>query len=169
MQHHPDLNALILQDEVRWIREVHIGVAVALEEGLIVPGVRNAHEKGITEIARETQDLEGRAKSGELAPNEVTGSTFTISMLGLIDVFTPILNPPEVAILGVGRVAEKPAIFQGQVVPRSMVTLNLTVDHRAVDGTPAATFLRRVQRLLGQPHTLFLGTEEQGGEEDAQH
>jgi len=164
LKSHPALNALVVGEEVRWIQEVHVGVAVALDDGLVVPVVRHAHQMGIAEIARATLDLEARAKAGHLAPQEAGGSTFTVSVLGTVDAFTPIINPPEVAILGVGRVAEKPALFQGQVAPRSMVTLSLTVDHRAVDGAPAASFLRRLCALLERPRPLFFGGSQEGVE-----
>ena len=165
LQGHPALNALIIGEEVRWIQEAHIGIAVALEDGLVVPVLRNAHQMSIPDIAGATRDLEARAKTGQLTPEEASGSTFTISLLGTVDAFTPIINPPEVAVLGVGQATEKPAVVKGQVVPRSLVTLSLTLDHRAVDGAPGASFLRRLRRLLEQPHSLFSGGVE---EEDAQ-
>jgi pyruvate dehydrogenase E2 component (dihydrolipoamide acetyltransferase) len=157
LREHPVLNATLAGEEIQLIPEIHIGVAVALEEGLIVPVVRNVDEKSLSEIAGETRRLADGARAGTLTVDEVTGSTFTVTNLGMyeVDGFTPIVNPPEAAILGVGRIVEKPAIYRGEFARRAMMTLSLTFDHRLVDGAPAAAFLRRVKELLEAPALIF--------------
>jgi pyruvate dehydrogenase E2 component (dihydrolipoamide acetyltransferase) len=158
LKEHPRLNSALISDEIQLLEEMHIGVAVALEDGLIVPVVRNADRLTLAEIARETRRLAESARAGTLTVDEATGSTFTITNLGMfgIDTSTPIINPPEVAILGVGRIIEKPAVFQGEIAKRSMMALSLTFDHRIVDGAPAAAFLRTLAGLLEKPYLLFV-------------
>ncbi len=151
LKRHPRLNAHLVGNEVRLLEPVNIGFAAALDEGLVVPVITNADQKPLAAIADEVERLAGKARSGALALDDITGATFTVSVLGLVDGFTPILNPPEVAILGVGRVREKPAAYQGGVTVRSFMALSLTVDHRAVDGEPAARFLRRLEQVLVSP------------------
>ncbi|HEY3080816.1 MAG TPA: dihydrolipoamide acetyltransferase family protein [Chloroflexota bacterium] len=138
--------------------EVHVGVAVALDDGLIVPVIRDADRRSLLEIARATKELGQRAQQGKLQVADVTGGTFTVTNLGTsgVDAFTPIINPPEAAILGVGKIAEKPVARGGQVVIRPMMWLSLTFDHRIVDGKPAADFLRRVQEILEKPYLIFV-------------
>jgi pyruvate dehydrogenase E2 component (dihydrolipoamide acetyltransferase) len=157
---HPRLNASLEGDVIRLPDEVNVGVAVALDEGLIVPVVRDADRKSLREIAVEARELSEKARQGALSVDEVTGGTFTVTTLGMydVDVFTPIVNPPQCAILGVGRVKEVPAFDGDQVVRRSVVNLSLSFDHRVVDGAPAADFLRSVKHYLEQPETL-LGEE----------
>jgi len=147
---HPRLNATASTDAVQEHDSVDIAVAVALDDGLITPVIRSAHTKSLQAIAAESRQLAERARRGMLAVDEVNGGTFTITNLGMygIDSFTPILYPPQVAILGIGRIIEKPAVHAGQVVPRAMMTLSLTFDHRIVDGAPAAVFLRQVVENL---------------------
>jgi pyruvate dehydrogenase E2 component (dihydrolipoamide acetyltransferase) len=128
-------------------------MAVALPDGLIVPNVKNAHRKGLLELASEIRDLAAKARRGGLTMDDIQGGTFTVSnvsMLG-VDGFTPILNPPETAILGVGRTVEKPAVYGGEIHIRTMMTLSLTFDHRVVDGAPAMRFLRSLADLLEDP------------------
>lgn len=141
---------------LRPIKEVNIGVALALAEGLIVSVVHNADNKTLLAIAQEVRGLAAKARDGKFAPEDVTGSSFTITSLASfdIDAFTPIINPPEVAILGVGRVVEKPAIHQGEIAKRSMMFLSLTFYHRALDGAPAAQFLQTVKRYLEEPRWM---------------
>lgn len=157
LKEHPLLNATLVGEEIQLLPEIHIGVAVALEDGLIVPVVRDADKKTLQEIAQETRRLAEGARAGTLTVDEVTGSTFTITNLGMygVDGFTPIINPPEVAILGVGRIVEKPAIYRDEIAKRAMLTLSLTFDHRLVDGAPAAAFLDRVRELLETPGLIF--------------
>ena len=159
LRQHPRLNASLDDDHrVRVHSAVHIGLAVALEDGLIVPVIRDADRKTLADIAAETRGLAERARLGQLSPEQVTGSTFTITNLGRfgIDGFTPIVNPPEAAILGVGRIVEKPAQYRGAIALRHMLTLSLTHDHRLVDGAPAAGFLQTVVERLELPY--FLGS-----------
>jgi pyruvate dehydrogenase E2 component (dihydrolipoamide acetyltransferase) len=132
---------------------VNLGIAVALDEGLIVPNVKDAHAYGMEALAVKIRDVAGRARKGGLNMDEIGGGTFTISnvsMLGM-DGFTPILNYPETGILGVGRVVEKPAVKDGEIKIRSMMTLSLTFNHMVTDGAPAMTFLRELADMLENP------------------
>jgi len=153
---HPRLNSTLEGDVIRLLDEVNVGVAVALDEGLIVPVVREADRKPLRQIAVEARELSEKARQGTLTVDEVTGGTFTVTTLGMydVDVFTPIVNPPQCAILGVGRVKEVPAFEGEQVVRRSVLNLSLSFDHRVVDGAPAAEFLRRVKHYLEHPNLL---------------
>jgi len=159
LREHPRLNATLVGEEIQLLPEIHIGVAVALEDGLIVPVMREADKKTLEETALETKRLAEGARAGMLAVDEVTGSTFTITNLGMyeVDGFTPIVNPPEAAILGVGRIVEKLVVYRGEAAKRTMMTLSLTVDHRLVDGAVAAAFLRQVKELLETPALIFAG------------
>lgn len=150
---HPRMNAIQKEHEVELVPEIHIGVAVSLEEGLLVPTIHRADTKHLAEIARESRDLADKVREGQASYAEVTGGTFTITNLGSygIDAFTPIINPPQVGILGVGRVVEKPAVHQGEITKRSMMFLSLTFDHRVIDGAPAAAFLHTVADYLADP------------------
>jgi pyruvate dehydrogenase E2 component (dihydrolipoamide acetyltransferase) len=153
LKEHPRMNAIQKEHEVELVPEIHIGVAVSLEEGLLVPTIHRADTKHLAEIARESRDLANKAREGQASYTEVTGGTFTITNLGSygIDAFTPIINPPQVGILGVGRVVEKPAVYQGEITRRSMMFLSLTFDHRVIDGAPAAAFLHTVTGYLEDP------------------
>ena len=123
----------------------------------LVPVVRGVDRKGLAQLAAETAALAERARSGKCAPDELTGSTFTLTNLGMydIDAFTPVINLPEVAILGVGRIAPKVVPYHGQADIRQVLTLSLVFDHRLVDGAPAARFLQRVAQLVEKPHLLL--------------
>jgi pyruvate dehydrogenase E2 component (dihydrolipoamide acetyltransferase) len=153
LKEHPRMNAIQKEHEVELVQEINVGVAVSLQEGLIVPTIRRADAKSLGEIASEARDLANRAREGKASYDEVTGGTFTITNLGAygIDAFTPIINPPQVGILGVGRVVEKPAVYQGEIAKRSMLFLSLTFDHRVIDGAPAAEFLHTVKGYLEDP------------------
>lgn len=154
----PYLNASLEGEEILLWPEVHIGLAVALDEGLIVPVIRGAGALSLRQIAGARRDLVSRAREGRLTPEEAGGSTFTISNLGSygIDTFTPIINPPEAAILGVGRVQER-AVRQGSDwVPRRFLTLSLSFDHRIIDGAQGARFLQRITALIERPSLLLL-------------
>ncbi len=155
---HPRLNASLEGDVIRAWRRIDIGLAVDTDRGLIVPVVRDADTKGLAQIATETIDLVNRTRAGTMTPDEIRGGTFTLTNLGMfgIDAFTPIINLPETAILGAGRIKERPAVVDGQVVVRSMVWLSLTFDHRLVDGGLAARFLQQVAELIEQPVLLLL-------------
>ena len=151
----PQLNTVLSGDAVLRFDRVDMGVAVSLKEGLIVPVVRGVEGKSIQALADETADLAEKARRGALSPDEVAGGTFTISVLGSVDGFTPILNAGQSAILGVGRSLEKPVVRKGEVVVREMMTVSLTVDHQVIDGAVTASFLRRLQQLIERPAPLF--------------
>lgn len=159
LKQHPRLNATLNGDEIQLLAEIHVGMAVALDEGLLVAVVRNADRKSVPDIAQETQRLAAGARDGSLSMEEITGSTFTVTNLGAYgaDFFTPIINWPEVAILGVGRIIEKPAIYEGEIAKRSLMALSLTIDHRLVDGAPGADFLRTLSTILSNPYRILIG------------
>jgi len=150
LRRHPRMNARLSDDAITVLPEVNVGMAVALEEGLIVPVIRDADRKGLREIAAMTKDLGERARAGKLRLEDVSGGTFTITNLGTwgVDAFTPILNLGETGILGVGRIVEKPAVYRGEIAKRSMLTLSLSFDHRVIDGAPAASFLQTVADIF---------------------
>jgi len=143
---HPRMNSKLSEEAILLLTEVNVGMAVALEEGLIVPVIANADRKSLREIAATTKDLGERARAGSLKLEDVSGGTFSITNLGNfgIDAFTPILNTGETGILGVGRIVEKPAVYRGEIARRWMLTLSLSFDHRIIDGAPAANFLQTV-------------------------
>jgi pyruvate dehydrogenase E2 component (dihydrolipoamide acetyltransferase) len=155
---HPDLNASIDGDEIVHWNTVNIGIAVDTERGLVVPVVLDVQAKSIRELAPEVNALLTRAAEGKALPDELTRGTFTITNLGYLDVdaFTPIINPPECAVLGVGRLLEQMVVVDGEPAIRTMVTLSLTFDHRLVDGAPAARFLQRVKQLIEQPYLWLM-------------
>jgi pyruvate dehydrogenase E2 component (dihydrolipoamide acetyltransferase) len=157
LREHPILNSMLVGEEIVLHDEVNVGVAVALDEGLIVPVVRHADRKTVLEIHAEILDLARQAREGTLSVDQVTGGTFTVTNLGMygVDAFTPIINPPQVAILGVGRITEGLALQGGQVVSRSKMALSLTIDHRVVDGAPGAAFLQTLVQLLEHPALIF--------------
>jgi pyruvate dehydrogenase E2 component (dihydrolipoamide acetyltransferase) len=153
LKEHPRMNAIEREHEIELVQDINVGVAVSLPEGLIVPTIRQADEKPLVQIARETRELANKAREGQASYDEVTGGTFTITNLGPygIDAFTPIINAPQVGILGIGRVVEKPVVYQGEIAKRSMMFLSLTFDHRVIDGAPAAEFLHTVTAHLEDP------------------
>ena len=155
---HRRVNAHVVDDAIREYASVHLGVAVALEDGLIVPVIREAQTKGLAAIQMELSDLTYRARSGGLSPSEVKGSTFTLSNLGMygIEHFTAILNPPEAGILSVGTIRDMPVGVDGQIVLRPMMQMTLSVDHRAVDGAVAARFLKSLKNALENPYSLLV-------------
>ena len=150
LQEHPLLNSLVEDNQVKLIKNVNIGVAVALEEGLAVPVIHDADKKSLADIALDLDRLGQRARAKRLSAQEMSGGTFSITNLGTygIGYFTPLINPPESAILGVGAIEEKPVARNGEVVVRPMIALGLTMDHRSVDGVPAAKFFYRLKELL---------------------
>lgn len=156
LKQHPDITVTFADEKIHLASGIHIGVAVAVDGGLLVPVVRNADRLGLAELAGHTADLVARARAGSLRVNELSGGTFSVTSLGGqgIDTFTPVLNPPESAILGVGRVRDVATRFGNEVVWRSELGLSLTVDHRAIDGYPGALFLATVVENLAQPHAL---------------
>jgi pyruvate dehydrogenase E2 component (dihydrolipoamide acetyltransferase) len=154
----PLVNASWNGDTIVTHGEVHVGVAVAIPDGLITPVVRNADRKALLDIAREVKDLAARARERKLKPEEFTGSTFTISNLGMYDVteFTAIINPPESAILAVGAVRKVPVVVDDRVTVGHRMRVTLSCDHRVVDGALGAQFLAEVRRLLEHPVGLFV-------------
>ncbi len=154
---HPNMNARLEGDQIVLLPYVNIGLAIDLEGGLAVPNVKNAEGMQLVELAVALRESISRATAGSLTLDDVTGGTFTITSLGPMDVdaFTPVLNPPECAILGIGRIQPKPAVFEDEVTVRQMVTLSLTFDHRLNDGAPAARFLQRIKQLLEHPYLLI--------------
>jgi len=157
LREHPQLNASLVGDAIQLWRRIHIGLAVDTDRGLLVPVVRDVDRKGVLQLSEEVPSLVDRARSGGCTPDELSGGTFTLTNLGMfgVDAFTPLINLPECAILGVGRIKRQPAMVGDQVVPRHMVWLSLTFDHRLVDGGPAARFLQRVVGLVERPHLLI--------------
>ena len=158
LRKHPYLNAAWMGEHIRLYQEIHIGFAVAVEEGLIVPVLRHADRKGLSEIAAETVLLAQKARERKLAPEEYTGSTFSISNLGMfgIEEFTAVINPPEVAILAVGAIQPTPVVKDGQVVVERRMRVTLSCDHRVVDGATGAAFLETFTQLLEEPARLLL-------------
>jgi len=154
---HPIINSTLENEKIKIFADINVGVAVATEKGLIVPVVYNVDRKKLEEISSVSKELIEKAKQGKLTKEELTGGTFTITNLGMygVDVFTPIVNPPETAILGVGRVVERPVVVNGQIVARPVMQLSLTFDHRVVDGAPAAEFLQKVKQLMENPNVLL--------------
>ncbi len=158
LRKHPYLNAAWMGDHIRLYQEIHVGFAVAVEEGLIVPVIRHADRKGLSEIAAETVLLAQKARERKLAPEEYTGSTFSISNLGMfgIEEFTAVINPPEVAILAVGAIQPAPVVKDGQIIVERRMRITLSCDHRVVDGATGAAFLETFTQLLEEPARLLL-------------
>ena len=158
LRQHPRMNATLEDATLHLNRGIHVGLAVALDEGLIVPVVRDADRKSLKEIAGEAKTLAEKARAGRLALEDVSGGTFTVSNLGMygVDAFTPILNTPQTGILGVGRIVEKPALSRGEIAKRSTMVLSLTFDHRVIDGAPAGAFLQTVADLLAHGNRISL-------------
>jgi pyruvate dehydrogenase E2 component (dihydrolipoamide acetyltransferase) len=155
---HPLCNAALVGDEIRLYADKNIGIAVATDTGLLVPVIRQADTKPLGHISLELKALVERCRSGKQTPDDLSGGTFTITNLGVfgIDVFDPIIVPPQSCILGVCRIAEKPVVLQKEVVIRSMMNLCLSFDHRVLDGVPGARFLQRLKEILENPLTLFV-------------
>ena len=157
LKQHPLVNAGVEGEVIKVWRQVHVGVAMDLGRGLIVPKVRNAESKSIREISADIDRLVEAAKAGNLALDDLTLGTFTLTNLGAwdIDDFTPIVNHPESAILGAGRIVEKPVARDGQVVIESRVALSLSFDHRIIDGAPGAAFLKTIKDLVEEPALML--------------
>jgi pyruvate dehydrogenase E2 component (dihydrolipoamide acetyltransferase) len=156
LREQPHVNVRLSKSGIEQLAQVNVGVAVDTERGLLVPVVRDAASKHLIQIHHTLQELVERAIAGHSLPDDLTGGTFTLTNLGAyeIDAFTPIINPPESAILGVGRIVNKPVGLDGQIVLRDMLTLSLSFDHRLIDGAPAARFLQRVKQLVERPFAL---------------
>lgn len=147
---HPALNACLREGGIERMPSVNLGLAVSLPDGLAVPVIRDAEMKSIEQLAQASRDLAAGTRAGTLSPRLFQGGTFTVTNLGMtgIDWFTPILNPPQVGILGLSRIAEQAVVREGRIVAAPMSTLTLVFDHRAVDGYPAALFLAEIRRRL---------------------
>ena len=158
LRQHPKVNVSYRGDKMRFNKHIHIGVAVAVEEGLLVPVVRFADNKSLSHIAVEVKELGKKAKSKQLQPKDWEGSTFTISNLGMfgIEEFTAIINPPDACILAVGGIKETPIVKDGQIVPGNMMKVTLSCDHRAVDGAVGSAFLQTLKGLLEDPVRILV-------------
>lgn len=157
LSRHPEVNASWGDSVIRQYGRVHIGVAVAIDDGLITPIIRDADRKGVAQIAQEVRELAGRARERKLAPEEYTGATFSISNLGMFGIqeFTAIINPPEAAILAVGAVEQKPVVEDGEVVVRSLMRMTLSCDHRVIDGAMGAQFLQTLRNFVEEPMMML--------------
>jgi pyruvate dehydrogenase E2 component (dihydrolipoamide acetyltransferase) len=157
LREHAYMNARLSGDEIQRLGHVNVGMAVDTERGLLVPVIRDADQLGLRAFGQQFRDMVGRARERRSLPDDLSGGTFTITNLGMFDVdlFTPIINLPEAAILGVGRIQPKPVVREGQVVVAQMMTLSLAFDHRLVDGAPAARFLQRIKQLIENPYLLL--------------
>jgi pyruvate dehydrogenase E2 component (dihydrolipoamide acetyltransferase) len=158
LRQHAAVNASFLDDRIRYHGDVHIGMAVAVDDGLITPVIRHADRKGLLEIAAEAKALAERARAHRLTPEEYTGATFSVSNLGMFDIdeFTAVINPPEAGILAVGRIAQRPVAADGAVVVRRTLRVTMSCDHRVVDGATGAKFLQTVKLMLENPLAMLL-------------
>jgi pyruvate dehydrogenase E2 component (dihydrolipoamide acetyltransferase) len=155
---HPEVNAYWNGDSIRRFRRVHLGVAVAVEDGLITPVVRDVARKGVLQISQEVRELAARGKEKRLLPEEYSGSTFSVSNLGMFGIheFTGVINPPEAGILAVGAVEDTPVVQDGEVVIRPLMRVTMSCDHRVIDGATGARFLQTLKRMLETPASLVL-------------
>ena len=158
LKQHPAINSSWLGDKIRINHHVHIGVAVAIEDGLLVPVVRFADGKSLSQIAAEVKDLAQRAKNKKLQPSDWEGSTFTISNMGMfgVDEFTAIINPPDACILAISAIQQVPVVKNGAVIPGNVMKLTLSCDHRVVDGATGSAFLQTVKSLLEEPLRMMI-------------
>jgi len=158
LKKHPAINSAWLGDSIRQNDHVHIGVAVAIEDGLLVPVLRHADQMPLSSISANVKDLAGRAKDKKLQPSDWEGNTFTISNLGMFGVeeFTAIVNPPDAAILAVGGIKQVPVVREGAVVPGNVMKVTLSCDHRVIDGASGAAFLQSVKGFLENPVTMLV-------------
>ena len=155
---HPACNAWFQEDHIRYWHEVHIGMAVAVEDGLITPVIRNAELKSLADIGREAKELAERARNRRLQPNEYTGATFSVSNLGMFDIdqFTAVINPPEAGIIAVGSIVQKAVVVDGQLTARRRMRITMSCDHRVIDGATGAAFLKTLKQMLENPLAMLL-------------
>src|SRR6266705_6004108 len=155
---HRACNAWFQEDHIRYWNEVHLGMAVAVEDGLITPVIRNADLKPLLEIGQEAKQLADKARSRRLQPSEYTGSTCSVSNLGMFDIdqFTAVINPPEAGIIAVGSIVEKPVVVEGQLTARRRTRITMSCDHRVIDGATGAAFLRTLKQMLENPLAMLL-------------
>ena len=158
LRRHPAVNSSWMGDFIRQNQHIHIGTAVAIDEGLIVPVIKYADQKSLSQIAEESKMLADKARNKKLQPPEFTGNTFTISNLGMMDIdeFTAIINPPDSCILAVGKITPTPVVENNQVVVRQLLKLTLSCDHRSVDGAVGAAFLQTLKAHLENPVTMLV-------------
>lgn len=158
LRQHPAVNSFWMGDSIRYNNNIHIGMAVALEDGLLVPVIRFTDNKSLSQIATESKALAVKAQNRKLQPDEMTGGTFSISNLGMfgIDEFTAIINPPEACILAVGTIKQTPIVVEGEFVIASMMSLTLSCDHRVVDGATGAKFLKTLKEMLEDPIRMLV-------------
>lgn len=158
LENHPEMNSAFMDNTIVTYLEIHLGIATAVEKGLVVPVIRHAESKSLIDLAKEIKEKAAAARAGKLPADEMQGSTFTISSLGAsgVEFFTPILNPPEAGILGVGAVSDEAVFIGDKIEKRSRLPLSLTFDHRVLDGAPAAAFLQTVKQYLEEPVTMLL-------------
>jgi len=158
LRKHPEVNSSWMGDFIRQNHHIHIGTAVAVDEGLIVPVVKFADQRSLSDISAEASVLIDKARNKKLQPNEFTGNTFTISNLGMMDIdeFTAIINPPDSCILAIGKIAPTPVVENGQVVVRNLLKLTLSCDHRVVDGAVGARFMQTLKAFLENPVTMLV-------------
>lgn len=158
LRKHPAVNAAWLGDKIRYNQHVHIGVAVAVPDGLVVPVVRFADSKGLSQISAEVKEYAQKAKDKKILPEDMQGNTFSISNLGMfgIEEFTAIINPPDACILAVGAIKQTPVVKNGQVVPGNVMKVTLSCDHRVVDGATGSEFLRTFRQLLENPVLMLV-------------
>lgn len=158
LQKHGQMNSAYIDDKIHLFKSVHLGMAVALEKGLVVPVIRDAESLSLIDLSRNIKTVAQKARQTQLTHEEMQGSTFTISNLGAygIEHFTPVLNPPETGILGVGAVYDAPTYIGEKLERRSILPLSLTFDHRVLDGAPAAAFLQTIKQFLEEPITMLL-------------
>ena len=155
---HRACNAWFQEDHIRYWNEVHIGMAVAVEDGLITPVIRHADRKSLTEIGREARELADKARNRRLQPNEYTGATFSVSNLGMFDIdqFTAVINPPEAGIIAIGSIVQKAVVVDGHLAPGRRVRITMSCDHRVIDGATGAAFLRTLKQMLENPLAMLL-------------
>jgi pyruvate dehydrogenase E2 component (dihydrolipoamide acetyltransferase) len=158
LRKHPNINSSWLGTKIRTNHHIHIGVAMAVEEGLLVPVVRFADQKSMAQISKEVKEYGAKAKEKKLQPQDWAGNTFTISNLGMygIDEFTAIINPPDACILAVGTVKDTVGVVNGEIKPVKTMKVTLSCDHRVVDGTMGASFLQTLKKFLEEPVTLLV-------------
>ncbi len=155
---HRACNAWFQDDHIRYWDDVHLGMAVAVEDGLITPVIRNADRKSLAELGKAAKELADKARSRRLQPNEYTGSTFSVSNLGMFDIdeFTAVINPPEAGIIAVGSIGQKATVVGGLVTPRRRMRITMSCDHRVIDGATGAAFLRTLKQMLENPLAMLL-------------
>lgn len=158
LKEHPVMNSALINDEIHYHDRIDLGIAVAVEKGLVVPVIRDAEKCSVSDLSQQVKELAEKARSGKLTHEEMQGSTFSISNLGAsgVEFFTPILNPPETGILGVGMAEDTPVFSGDEIKRRTILPLSLSFDHRVVDGVPAAAFLRTIKEYLENPLMMLI-------------